>query len=76
MNHSEGGIGIGLAMVAHLVRLHAGTVQALSDGPGQGSQFIIRLPTLKAINMKHAVLDTVEHRPHDAIGKCPLNILH
>jgi signal transduction histidine kinase len=44
INRSEGGIGIGLAMVAHLVRLHKGTVNAFSDGPGKGSRFVVRLP--------------------------------
>ncbi len=44
MNHSEGGIGLGLAMVSHLVRLHAGTVHAFSNGPGYGSQFVVNLP--------------------------------
>lgn len=44
IDRSVGGIGIGLAMVDHLVQLHGGTVQALSDGPGRGSEFVVRLP--------------------------------
>ncbi len=44
IDRSEGGIGIGLAMVDHLVLLHGGTVQALSDGPGRGREFVVRLP--------------------------------
>jgi len=46
LDRSEGGLGIGLAMVGHLVHLHGGTVQAFSDGPGRGSEFVIRLPVL------------------------------
>ncbi|WP_198119996.1 hybrid sensor histidine kinase/response regulator [Massilia rhizosphaerae] len=40
----EGGLGIGLAMVRSLVQMHGGTVEARSAGPGQGSEFVVRLP--------------------------------
>ena len=42
--HSPDGLGIGLAVVRHLVELHGGSVSAASDGPGQGSEFIVRIP--------------------------------
>lgn len=41
---SEGGLGIGLALVKGIVRLHGGSVEALSAGLGSGSEFIVRLP--------------------------------
>ena len=40
----QGGLGLGLAIVRHLVELHGGTAEALSAGEGQGSTFIVRLP--------------------------------
>jgi signal transduction histidine kinase len=43
-DRSEGGLGIGLALVKNLVTLHGGTVHAHSDGAGCGSTFTIRLP--------------------------------
>ena len=44
---SQGGLGIGLTLVRSLVTMHGGTVEARSDGPGLGSEFIVRLPMLK-----------------------------
>jgi signal transduction histidine kinase len=42
----RGGLGLGLAIAASLVRLHGGAIDAHSAGPGQGSRFTIRLPAL------------------------------
>jgi CheY-like chemotaxis protein len=41
---SQGGLGIGLTLVRSLVSMHGGSVEAKSDGPGLGSEFIVRLP--------------------------------
>jgi PAS domain S-box-containing protein len=41
---AHGGLGLGLAIVRHLVELHAGTVEATSAGAGQGASFSVKLP--------------------------------
>jgi CheY-like chemotaxis protein len=43
---SRGGLGLGLSLVRHLVRLHGGVVRASSAGPGTGSEFVVELPRL------------------------------
>jgi len=40
----HGGLGLGLAIARHLVELHGGSVEAHSEGEGQGATFVIRLP--------------------------------
>lgn len=43
-SRQHGGMGLGLAIVRHLVEMHGGTVRAMSDGEGQGSTFTVMLP--------------------------------
>jgi PAS domain S-box-containing protein len=61
LDRSEGGLGIGLTLVRELTRLHGGTVEAQSAGPGQGSEFIVRLPLVEAAAL--APGETAEPRP-------------
>jgi CheY-like chemotaxis protein len=44
---SEGGLGLGLPLVRSLVALHGGRVEALSEGPAQGSEFVVYFPLLE-----------------------------
>jgi CheY-like chemotaxis protein len=46
LDRSRGGLGLGLALVKRLVELHGGSIAVWSAGPGQGSEFTVRLPAV------------------------------
>ena len=58
ISRRQGGLGLGLAIVRHLVELHGGEVSAESDGVGRGATFAIALPA-------HAELNAVKLRQTD-----------
>ena len=65
VERNEGGLGLGLALVRNLVALHGGTVEARSDGPGRGTQMVVRLPALATARVvEQAVIEkaVLEHR--------------
>ena len=53
LDRALGGLGIGLSLVRSVVELHDGVVQAFSEGPGKGSEFVVRLPRLKSSTLNH-----------------------
>ncbi len=63
IGRSQGGMGIGLALVQNLVDLHGGTVSVRSDGVGAGCEFVIRLPLAPADAKTDVVTERKEHEP-------------
>jgi len=52
---SQGGLGIGLTLVKRLVAMHRGSVEAKSDGPGCGSEFLVTLPLVDAAPVEESL---------------------
>jgi PAS domain S-box-containing protein len=66
LERSEGGLGLGLALVRGIVDLHGGTVRAESGGRGRGTEFVIRLPLGRATS-RDRLRPTV--KPADAVHR-------
>jgi two-component system CheB/CheR fusion protein len=73
LDRSQGGLGIGLTMVRNLVRMHGGSVRAFSDGPGLGSELVVRLPRARAA--VPATAERAPSRPIPAKALEPLRVL-
>jgi CheY-like chemotaxis protein len=63
---SHGGLGLGLSLSRKLVELHGGKITASSEGPGTGSQFVVRLPVVREALAKAAEPDVIGARPTES----------
>jgi PAS domain S-box-containing protein len=63
LDRTRGGLGIGLTLARRLVELHGGTLTASSEGPGRGSEFVIRLPASAAATVSAPGPSRLSGRP-------------
>ena len=68
-DRAQGGLGIGLTMVRTLVKMHGGSVQAFSEGPGRGTELVVRLPLAPAVTAPAA--RAAARRRRDRRRSCP-----
>jgi signal transduction histidine kinase len=74
LDRSQGGLGIGLTLVKHLVELHGGRVTAHSEGPGSGTEVVVYLPAHLAPAAEGAAT-VPDGRERLSRGKAPARIL-
>jgi CheY-like chemotaxis protein len=74
LERSQSGLGIGLSLVKGVVELHGGRIEARSDGPGRGSEFVVRLPIILEKQLQEA-----KPQGHDdgslCVAKCRILIV-
>ncbi len=70
---SHGGLGLGLAIVRHLVELHGGTVRAESQGEGKGATFIVDLP-IRAVRIQASEPEQLQPKVTSEPQSCALSL--
>ena len=76
ISRRHGGLGLGLAIVRHLIELHGGTISAASDGEGMGSTFTLRLPIRHAAAAGQTAEPRTPGSAAAAGGTAPLDGVH
>ncbi len=74
LDRSRGGLGVGLTLARRLIEMHGGRIDVASDGPGQGSEFTVRLPAVSPILPKESTPET-GRTPAQSVPRVPLRIL-
>jgi CheY-like chemotaxis protein len=76
LDRAQGGLGIGLTLVRRLVEMQGGSVAAHSDGWGQGSEFVVRVPPADAAKPQGAAMHSlIDEGSHGPPSESPLTVL-
>jgi signal transduction histidine kinase len=75
LDRAQGGLGIGLTLVKHLVELHGGSVAAHSEGVGKGTEIVVTLPAQVAGEAEVPASHVRPRKPAEAAPKAPSRIL-
>ena len=76
MSRRHSGLGLGMAIVRHLVELHGGTVSAESEGEGRGATFRLRLPRRAEVATAEVLAPPLERREEAVTNLEHLNGVH
>ena len=76
LEKTTGGLGIGLSLVKGLVQMHGGTIEAMSDGEGWGSEFVVRLPVaVSSADLSHDKTQPPTVQKNEAVPSARRRIL-
>jgi signal transduction histidine kinase/PleD family two-component response regulator len=75
LDRAQGGLGIGLTLVKHLVELHGGSVAAHSEGVGKGTEIVVTRPAQVAGEAEVPASHVRPRKPAEAVPKAPSRIL-
>jgi PAS domain S-box-containing protein len=73
LERSQGGLGIGLTLVRRLVEMHDGSIEARSNGPDEGSEFVVRLPIFR--QLPHEPTTTIDGHRAIALSECRILVV-
>ena len=67
LDRAQGGLGIGLTLVRRIVELHGGSVEAKSEGPGRGTELVVRIPAQPPTELAESAEPVAALEPRSAI---------
>ena len=67
IDRPRGGLGVGLSLAKSIVELHGGTIEARSDGPNMGSEFVVKVPMIASDHVAAPAANALQRGPRRRI---------